>query len=102
MEKLDVRTEIGEGKDTEVRALFDGPRRKIIQITLRRDSILKAHKASEPITVQCVAGKGEFVEVAAEKSCELTPGVLITVDPEVVHEVRAKPDISILVTKFTG
>jgi len=101
MEKLDLQKEIGEGKDTQVKVLFDGPRRKIIQITLRGGAILKAHKADEPITVQCVAGSGQFVEVDGDKM-ELTAGVLITVEPQVVHEVRALPQVSILVTKFTG
>jgi quercetin dioxygenase-like cupin family protein len=101
MEKLDVQTEIGEGKDTEVTVLFDGPARKIIQITLRRQAILKAHKSDVAITVQCVAGSGKFIEVEGD-IMELTPGALITVEPNVVHEVRAMPNVSIVVTKFTG
>ncbi len=100
MEKLNLQTEIGEGKDTEVNLLFDGARRKIMQITLRRNARLKARQAAEPITIQCVAGAGELLDVSTNETHELSPGVLITVEPEVVHEVRAMPEVSILLSKF--
>ncbi len=100
MEKLNLLTEIGEGRDIESHLLFDGSRRKIMQITLRRNAIMKAHKAAEPITIQCVAGAGELLDVSENEIYKLSPGVLITVEAEVVHEVRALPEVSILLTKF--
>ena len=100
MEKLNLQTEIGQGKDTEVSLLFDGARRKIMQITLRQNAILKAHQAAEPITIQCVKGAGDLIDVSKNEIYKLSPGVLITVEPEVVHEVRAMPEVSILLTKF--
>jgi quercetin dioxygenase-like cupin family protein len=102
MKKLNLQTEIGPGQDTEINLLFDGMRRKIMQITLRRSAVLKAHQAVESITVQCVAGAGEFLDVSRNEIYKLLPGVLITVEPEIVHEVRALPDVSILLTKFKG
>ncbi len=100
MEKLNLQTEIGQGKDIEVSLLFDGARRKIMQITLRRNQVLKAHQAAEPITIQCVADAGDLLDVSENEIYKLSPGVLITVEPEVVHEVRASPEVSILLTKF--
>jgi quercetin dioxygenase-like cupin family protein len=100
MEKLNLQTEIEQGKDTEISLLFDGVRRKIIQITLRRNAVLKAHQAAEPITIHCVAGAGALLDVTKEEIYKLSPGVLITVESEVVHEVRALPEVSILLTKF--
>lgn len=100
MEKLNLIIEIGEGKDIESHLLFDGSRRKIMQITLRRKAIMKAHQAAEPITIQCVAGAGDLLNVSRNEIYKLLPGVLITVEPEVVHEVRALPEVSILLTKF--
>lgn len=100
MEKLNLQTEIGEGKDIESHSLFDGARRKIMQITLRRNAILKAHKAAEPITIQCTAGAGELLDVGKNEIYKLTAGVLITVEAEIVHEVGALPEVSILLTKF--
>ncbi len=100
MEKLNLQTEIGEGKDTEVSLLFDGVRRKIMQITLRRNAVLKAHQAAEPITIQCVAGAGDLLDVSVSEIHKLSPGILITVEAQVVHEVRALPEVSILLTRF--
>ena len=100
MEKLNLQTEIGAGKDVESHVLFDGTQRKIMQITLRRNAIMKAHKAAEPITIQCVAGAGELLDVNSNEIHELLPGVLITVEPEVFHEVKALPEVSILLSKF--
>ena len=100
MEKLNLQTEIRPGKDIESNLLFDGERRKIMQITLRRSAVLKAHQAAEPIAIQCVAGAGELLDINKNKTHELTAGVLITVEAEVVHEVRALPEVSILLIKL--
>lgn len=100
MKKINLHTEIGAGKDIESGLLFDGARRKIMQITLRRNAVLKAHRAAEPITIQCVAGAGDLLDAASNEIYKLSPGVLITVEAEVVHEVRATPEVSILLTKF--
>lgn len=100
MKQLDLKIEIGEGKDIESSLLFDGARRKIMQITLRGNAVLKAHKAVEPITIQCIAGAGDLLDVAKKEIYRLSPGVLITVEPEIVHEVRALPEVSILLMKF--
>ncbi len=100
MKKLNLQTEIGAGKDVESHLLFDGAHRKIMQITLRRNAVMKAHQAAEPITIQCVAGEGELLDVSGNEIHKLFPGVLITVEPEIVHEVRALPEVSILLSKF--
>jgi quercetin dioxygenase-like cupin family protein len=100
MKKLNLQIEIEAGKDIESHVLFDGRQRKIMQITLRRNAIMKAHKAAEPITIQCVAGAGKLLDVSSNETHELSPGALITVEPEVVHEVRALPEVSILLSKF--
>lgn len=100
MEILNLRIEIGEGRDIESHQLFDGPRRKIVQITLRRRAILKAHESAEPITVQCVAGAGNLLDLSKSETYEMSPGTLLTLEPEVVHEIRALPEVSILLSKF--
>lgn len=100
MQKLNLQTEIADGKDKEVTPLFDGERRKIVQITLRNKAVLDAHKAAEPITIQCIAGEGELTVGHEKEEVELKKGVLITIDPNVVHEIRATPKVSILLTKF--
>jgi quercetin dioxygenase-like cupin family protein len=99
MQSLAVQTAIEAGNDKQVDQLFTGPRRKIIQITLRNNSILAAHQAPVPITIQCIAGRGTL---KSETVLDLNPGVLVTLEPNEVHEVQAAPDLSILLTQFTG
>jgi quercetin dioxygenase-like cupin family protein len=99
MQALPLQTTIGAGKEKQIDQLFSGPRRRIVQITLRNGAILAAHKAPVPITIQCVAGQGTLI---AGESIELTPGILVTLEPNVEHEVRGLPDVSILLTQFTG
>ena len=101
MKLLPIRTMIGEGEDKQVSLLFSGPRRKIMQITLRRGATLARHTAAVPITVQCLAGSGTFHADDSSELIELTAGVLLTVEANVPHEVRSSPSVSILVTQFT-
>ena len=45
-------------KSKEVKEIFSGTRRHLIEITLRNNAILTRHKAVEPITILCLAGNG--------------------------------------------
>jgi quercetin dioxygenase-like cupin family protein len=99
MQTLLLQTTIGPGRDKQVELLFEGPRRKIMQITLRNRAVLNAHKSAVPITIQCIAGSGTL---AAAEEVQLTPGVLLTLEPNEIHEVRAQPEVSILLSQFTG
>ena len=101
MRILPLQTTIGPGKDKQVEQLFAGSRRKLVQITLRNNAILGAHKAAVPITIQCVAGSGTLTAGEATEAVELTPGVLVTLEPNLVHEIAAQPAVSILLTQFT-
>lgn len=100
MQKLNLQTKIGDGKDKEVTPLFDGERRKIVQITLRNKAVLDSHKAAEPITIQCIVGKGLLIVGEEKEEVELKEGVLVTIEPNVVHEIRALSKVSVLLTKF--
>ena len=100
MKTLNLKTEIGEGSNKQVEVLFEGPRRKIVQITLRNNDVLESHKAAEPITIQCVAGKGTLTVGNENTSIELAPGVLLTIEPNTVHEIHGQPAVSILLSKF--
>ena len=102
MKTLALQTVIGEGKDRQVDMLFEGPRRKLLQITLRRQSVLASHSAPVPITIQCVAGEGTLFVGETREPVNLLPGVLVTIEPHVIHEIHASPQVSILLTLFTG
>ncbi len=94
--------EISEGeKSKEIKEIFNGARRRLVEVKLRRNEILAKHKAVEPITVLCLAGTGVF-RAGADLSdeCELVAGTLITLEGGVEHEVIAQPALDLLVTKF--
>ena len=103
MSIIKLSTNIPKGDNKEVKILFDGYRRKLIQITLRNNTILSRHKAPDPITVQCIAGSGTFYRGENnEEKVELTLGTIITLEANVIHEIKAEPAVSVLLTKFIG
>ena len=100
MQILPLQTTIGAGKDKQIEPLFHGPRRRVFQITLRNSAILESHKAAVPITIQCIAGNGILNAGDGGEPVDLTPGILVTIEPNIVHEVKALPAVSILVSQF--
>lgn len=88
-------------KDKHVVQIFEGARRKLVEVWLRNGAILTKHRAAEPITVLCLSGSGVFragPELQDEQ--KLIAGTLVTLESEVEHEVAADPEVHILVTKF--
>ena len=101
LETFKLGTIAGGEKNKEVNKIFEGSRRQILSITLRAGEVLAKHKAQEPITVFCLAGSGTFrAGKNLEESQKLDAGTLITLEPEIEHEVTAEPEIHILVSKF--
>ena len=82
--------------------LFEGERRKIAQLTLRNGKRLESHSVEEPILIQCIAGSGEVLiqNEDAEETIELIPGKILTIEGGVLHDVIAKPEISIILIRF--
>jgi len=99
---IEVTNEIADGKEKEVNLLFEGERRKIVQLTLRNGKNLEGHSAKEPIVIQCVAGEGELIINNAEDSntIKLLPGTFVTVESNVIHDVIGKPSVSIVLIRF--
>jgi len=99
---IDLTSEIADGKEKEVNVLFEGERRKIVQLTLRNGKNLEGHSAKEPILIQCVAGEGELIVKNADESntIKLLPGTFVTVEANVVHDVVGKPSVSIVLIRF--
>ena len=94
--------EIAEtAKPKDVKEIFNGSRRRLLEVKLRDGEVLSKHKAAEPITVLCLAGSGTF-RAGADLSDEqtLVAGTLVTLEGGVEHEVVAEPAIDLLVTKF--
>jgi quercetin dioxygenase-like cupin family protein len=86
----------------EINLIFDGERRRILEIQITGGDKLKRHRATEPITVVCLSGNGTFYAGEdLEESIELVPGSLITLEPNIQHEIEAQPNIRLLLTKYT-
>lgn len=102
MKVIPLQTAIPAGKDRQVDLLFEGPRRKLIQITLRNGAVLAKHTAPAPIAIQGLAGKGTLFVGHEREEVALEPGVLVTLEPNVLHEIQASPAVSFLLTQFTG
>ncbi len=101
IETFELGGEINSEKDIQARQLYKGSRRQIMEIKLRNNSVLSKHKASEPITVLCLAGKGKFLagkDLSEEQILEA--GTLITLDAEIEHGAIAEPELHLLLTKF--
>jgi quercetin dioxygenase-like cupin family protein len=85
----------------EVRKIFSGDRRQLLEITLRDGAILTKHSSPDPITVLCLGGGGSFLAGSElEHSQPMVPGTLVSLNADIDHEVRAEPVIRILVSKF--
>ena len=63
--------------------------------------MLSRHSSPEPIMILCLGGKGTFLAGdTLEEAIALDPGVLLTLDAGVVHEVRSEPELHLMLTKF--
>ncbi len=101
IKNLELREISRSEKPKEVKELFNGTRRHLIEVTLRNNAILTRHKAAEPITVLCLAGNGTFrAGHDLEDEEKLVAGTLLTLEAAVEHEVVAEPELRLLITKF--
>ncbi len=101
LEKFELGGQTNFTKDKEVREIYNGVRRRMVEVKLRENAVLTKHQASEPISVLCLAGKGIFTAGAnLEDKLDLSAGVLLTLEGGIPHEVTAEPEIHLLVTKF--
>lgn len=89
---------IATGKPREVQTLLADAWRKLVLIHLRQGALLADHSARVPITVHALIGSGTLR--VGNEEYPLTPGVIVPIDAHVVHNVRAEPDLTILVTFF--
>ena len=101
IEKFELGGQVKAEKNKEVRELYNGARRRMLEVKLLGNAILTKHKTPEPITILCLSGKGIFTAGAdLEEHLELSAGVLLTLEGGIEHEVAAAPEIHLLITKF--
>ena len=58
---IEFPAEAGEGQPREVKVLHDDPAVKLVTITLRKGTVLPAHSAPVPVTIQALRGAGTIV-----------------------------------------
>lgn len=98
MQHVTMNTSIGEGPNQSVEKLYESEWTKLVLITIRNGATLAKHAAKEPVTIQCVSGRGTLV--AGDQRFELEPGVIVPLEANVEHAVEASPAVSVLVTRF--
>ena len=101
VKELNLGAVAGDESSKEVNEIFNGERRRMVEVKLTGGAVLPKHHAAEPISVLCLAGSGTFrAGPDLETSQKLVPGTLITLEAMVEHDVTAEPAVRILVTKF--
>ncbi|MFN2391545.1 MAG: hypothetical protein ABR566_06200, partial [Pyrinomonadaceae bacterium] len=60
LKTFELNADLKAGKDKEVKEIFNGSKRRLVEVKLQNGAVLSKHKAQEPITVFCLSGKGVF------------------------------------------
>ena len=101
IKELDLEGAAVTGNERQLTELYNGPRRRVVEVQLRKGAVLSRHHANEPITVLCLSGTGTFTAGPdLEDSQDLRAGTLITLEAGVEHEVIAAEDLHLIVSKF--
>jgi len=88
-------------ESVSARPLFEGERRRVMEVRLGAGAVLQRHNADVPITVACFSGIGRFTAGEdLEYATDLFPGSLLTLEAGIFHEVRADKAMVLAVTKF--
>jgi quercetin dioxygenase-like cupin family protein len=95
---IDLSVDFSAPSPWDMKVVLADERRKLILVTLRRGAKLEDHLVFQPATAHCIAGKGTFR--IGRDSVEITPGVLVPLDAEVVHEIEGRPDVAVLLSIF--
>lgn len=73
-----------------VTVLMDTPASKEVRITFKNGQVMKEHQAPHPIVVNVVEGEVEFF--VDEKMYLLEKGMMIALDSNVLHELKANKE----------
>jgi quercetin dioxygenase-like cupin family protein len=94
-------TSTSDDKPLRVKKLSSDTVREFIEISIDTGAVLAGHRADVPIAIVGIRGEGTFsAGEDLSESITLAPGVLITLDENVLHQVEAGQDLSFLLIKF--
>lgn len=89
------------GRDVAPTELINDDKRRVLRISIKAGATLKRHLAPEPITVVCLSGSCIFRAGAdLSDSAKMTAGTLVALDANIEHEVEARENSVILVSRF--
>lgn len=86
------------GDKPQLQVILDTPNHKDIRIILPKDQIIKEHSSKFPITVQVLSGHISFL--VGSQEFNMKSGDLITLKPNVMHELMAQEDSIARLTMF--
>ena len=78
------------------RTLFNDEHTKIILFGFAPGHVLAAHSAPFPATIQILSGEGTLT--LGDDTCQVSPGCLVHMRPQLVHSVRAATGMAMLLT----
>ena len=56
IEKFNIGEPLSGGKSKQVREIYNGTKRRMVEVKLSENAVLSKHKAAEPISVLCLCG----------------------------------------------
>lgn len=91
MEKISIYEDLSYGETApKLKVLLNTNSIEEIRITFKSGQIMKEHKAAHPIVVNVIEGEIEFK--INEEVFILPKGMLIRVDTNILHELKATVD----------
>lgn len=98
---LNIDPLAADADDVNFREVWNDSQSIGIELKIRAGAVLARHSALQPIRVQCLSGSGHFFSGNdLEFEAELSRGTVIALEAGIPHEVSAKSELHLLVTKF--
>lgn len=99
---ININRRIENGGEKEANVLYADGKTKLVNLILRKNKVLPAHKASVPVIIQCIGGVAELMleNGTGIKKIDLLPGTMITLEANVQHSIVAKPSVSLLLFRL--
>jgi quercetin dioxygenase-like cupin family protein len=91
-----LRTEPAYAAGRNAITLRKAPNIQIVLLTQQAGNVLDEHRAAGPITLQVVRGRVRFA--TADRTVDLSAGMLLALDAGIIHSVEALDDSVSLLT----
>lgn len=97
MQKFNIYDFIEYGEEkVKITPMLETPFSKEIRIVFKKDQIMKDHSTAFPIAVEIFEGEIDFG--VGEKVYNLVKGDIVTLEPKIVHNLKANADSIVRLT----